>query len=145
VSSIKLLVDFNLTSRSTLAETLFICMWSASLSLCVDNYLTAPILCAPASASRWWTHLPPNLSLDPLIGLAEGPHLRTELCSCQRALISLVIFGLCKWRPHYFYIRARTNDGLGSVVYCESCDFVVSDIRKSQVDERAVGADCVYC
>ncbi|KAG9078460.1 hypothetical protein FRC06_008357, partial [Ceratobasidium sp. 370] len=26
-----------------LAETFFICMWSASLSLCLDNYLTAPI------------------------------------------------------------------------------------------------------
>ncbi|CAE6433010.1 unnamed protein product [Rhizoctonia solani] len=81
----------------TLAETLFICMWSASLSLCLDNYLTAPIKCAPASATRWWTHLQPSLSQDPLTHLPEGPYIRTELCSCQRALIALVIFGLLSY------------------------------------------------
>ncbi|KAG8735201.1 hypothetical protein FRC10_010883 [Ceratobasidium sp. 414] len=80
----------------TLAETLFICMWSASLSLCLDNYLTAPIVCASPKATRWWTVLPPNLAPDPLRNLVDGPHLRVELCSCQRALISLVIFGLCE-------------------------------------------------
>ncbi|CUA71300.1 hypothetical protein RSOLAG22IIIB_09474 [Rhizoctonia solani] len=81
----------------TLAETLFICMWSASLSLCLDNYLTAPIKCAPPSATRWWTHLQPSLSVDPLTHLVEGPQIRNELCSCQRALIALVIFGLLSY------------------------------------------------
>ncbi|KAL5631753.1 hypothetical protein ACGC1H_007305 [Rhizoctonia solani] len=81
----------------TLAETLFICMWSASLSLCLDNYLTAPIKCAPPSATRWWTHLQPSLSLDPLTHLPEGQAIRTELCSCQRALIALVVFGLLSY------------------------------------------------
>ncbi|KAF8597886.1 hypothetical protein BDV93DRAFT_357015 [Ceratobasidium sp. AG-I] len=103
----------------TLAETLFICMWSASLSLCVDNYLTAPIICAPSSASRWWTHLRPNLSEDPLIGLPDGPHLRTELCSCQRAMISLVIFGLLSYIANLvislfrIFEKVKSTSGLG--------------------------------
>ncbi|KAG8718313.1 hypothetical protein FRC09_012841 [Ceratobasidium sp. 395] len=81
----------------TLAEVLFICMWSASLSLCLDNYLTAPIVCASPKATRWFTVLPPSWMKNPLRDLAEGPHLQTELCSCQRALISLVIFGLLSY------------------------------------------------
>ncbi|KAG9084822.1 hypothetical protein FS749_004924, partial [Ceratobasidium sp. UAMH 11750] len=81
----------------TLAETLFICMWSASLSLCLDNYLTAPIVCASPKATRWWSDLSPNLVPDPLTNFANGAHLRVELCSCQRALISLVIFGLLSY------------------------------------------------
>ncbi|KAJ1300815.1 hypothetical protein OPQ81_002455 [Rhizoctonia solani] len=77
----------------TLSEVFFICMWSASLSLCFDNYFTTPLLCAPSSTTRWWNELPPaenDLADDEV----TDPHLVGQLCSRQLALICLVFFGL---------------------------------------------------
>ncbi|CAE6429424.1 unnamed protein product [Rhizoctonia solani] len=77
----------------TLSEVFFICMWSASLSLCFDNYFTTPLLCTPISATKWWNELPP--SENPFSGKEEtDPSLVEQLCDRQLALICLVFFGL---------------------------------------------------
>ncbi|CAE6468436.1 unnamed protein product [Rhizoctonia solani] len=77
----------------TLSEVFFICMWSASLSLCFDNYFTTPLLCTPISSTAWWNELPPaeNALADDEI---TDPHLVDQLCSRQLSLICLVFFGL---------------------------------------------------
>ena len=72
----------------TLSETLFICAWSAALSLCLDNFFTSPIPCAPASSILWYSQLarpqlPPH-SVD----------MGDQICDDQVALICLVAFGL---------------------------------------------------
>ncbi|KAG8739527.1 hypothetical protein FRC10_005475 [Ceratobasidium sp. 414] len=77
----------------TLSEVFFICMWSASLSLCFDNYFTTPLLCTPFSSTSWWNQLPPNENTfadDDTV----GPVLVRKLCHRQLALICLVFVGL---------------------------------------------------
>ena len=71
----------------TLLETLFICAWSAALSLCFDNYFTSVIPCS-ASGNEWYNELPPPPTI-PDVG-SFGP----RICSHQLALIWLVGFGL---------------------------------------------------
>ncbi|KAH7325491.1 hypothetical protein B0J17DRAFT_632958 [Rhizoctonia solani] len=77
----------------TLSEVFFICMWSASLSLCFDNYFTTPLLCTPISATSWWNELPP-VENDVADYDSIDPSLVDQLCSRQLALICLVFFGL---------------------------------------------------
>jgi hypothetical protein len=76
----------------TLLEMLFICMWSASLSLTFDNFFTSRLGCAPTWTTRWWNHLP---SPPPLTGQGqlEGG-TADHICDAQLALICLVFFGL---------------------------------------------------
>jgi len=71
----------------TLLETLFICAWSAALSLCFDNYFTSVIPCSE-SGNEWYNELPPPQTI-PDVG-SFGP----EICNNQLALICLVCFGL---------------------------------------------------
>lgn len=71
----------------TLLETLFICAWSAALSLCFDNYFTSVIPCSE-SGNEWYNELSPPPTL-PDVG-SFGP----AICNNQVALIFLVCFGL---------------------------------------------------
>jgi len=71
----------------TLLETLFICAWSAALSLCFDNYFTSVIPCSQ-SGMEWYNELPPPPTI-PDVG-SVGP----SICKNQLALICLVFFGL---------------------------------------------------
>ncbi|CUA75554.1 hypothetical protein RSOLAG22IIIB_05952 [Rhizoctonia solani] len=77
----------------TLSEVFFICMWSASLSLCFDNYFTTPLACTPISSTSWWNELP---AAENAMANDEqtDPLLVDQLCSRQLALICLVFFGL---------------------------------------------------
>lgn len=74
----------------TLSETLFICAWSAALSLCFDNFFTSSIPCAPSSSISWYSQLHRAQSSIPSI---EGS-IGDQLCDSQVALICLVAFGL---------------------------------------------------
>lgn len=76
----------------TLSETVFICLWSAALSLTFDNYFTSGLRCAPLSSTRWWDQLPspPN----PLGGVNVEGSLSDNLCDHTLALIVLIFFGL---------------------------------------------------
>jgi hypothetical protein len=83
------------TSRKllhTLLEMLFICMWSATLSLTFDNFFTSRLGCAPTWTTRWWNHLPPLVQIEGQ-GLGEGGPA-DHICDEQLALICLVFFGL---------------------------------------------------
>jgi len=71
----------------TLLETLFICAWSAALSLCFDNYFTSVIPCSE-SGMAWYNELPPAPTI-PDVG-SVGP----RICRNQLVLICLVCFGL---------------------------------------------------
>ena len=71
----------------TLLETLFICAWSAALSLCFDNYFTSVIPCSE-DGNEWYNELPPPPTI-PDVG-SVGP----RICNNQLALICLVGFGL---------------------------------------------------
>ncbi|KAI0271334.1 hypothetical protein BC834DRAFT_858952 [Gloeopeniophorella convolvens] len=74
----------------TLLEVLFICAWSAALSLCFDNFFTSPIPCARASAISWYSSLPRPPS--PFGNSTGGP--AAALCNDQVALVCLVGIGL---------------------------------------------------
>ncbi|KAB5589524.1 hypothetical protein CTheo_7031 [Ceratobasidium theobromae] len=76
-----------------ISEVFFICMWSASLSLCFDNYFTTPLLCTPPSSTKWWNELSPSGNALP-DDLTDNPKLVEQLCDRQLALICLVFFGL---------------------------------------------------
>ena len=71
----------------TLLEMLFICAWSAALSLCCDNYFTSIIPCSE-DGNEWYNELPPPPTI-PDVG-SVGP----RICRSQLALICLVCFGL---------------------------------------------------
>ncbi|KAF5337356.1 hypothetical protein D9611_003280 [Ephemerocybe angulata] len=74
----------------TLSEVLFICAWSASLSLCFDNFFTSLVPCAAPSSTSWYNELHrPDFNLPYL----EGPAGR-RICDSQLALICLVGVGL---------------------------------------------------
>ncbi|KAJ7110099.1 hypothetical protein C8R44DRAFT_842509 [Mycena epipterygia] len=71
----------------TLSEVLFICAWSAALSLCFDNFFTSIIPCASASSISWYSTIPrPQSDSDPVSD--------DKRCDDQLALIFLVAFGL---------------------------------------------------
>lgn len=74
----------------TLLEVLFVCAWSAALSLCFDNFFTSSIPCASPSAISWYSNIPRPPS-------PFGPNEATvgeSLCDNQMALIVLVGIGL---------------------------------------------------
>ncbi|KAJ2928838.1 hypothetical protein H1R20_g8262, partial [Candolleomyces eurysporus] len=74
----------------TLSEVLFICAWSASLSLCFDNFFTSRVPCASFSSTSWYNQLPrPDIGLPNLEGSVGD-----EICDSQLALICLVGVGL---------------------------------------------------
>ncbi|KAJ3570249.1 hypothetical protein NP233_g4521 [Leucocoprinus birnbaumii] len=64
------------TSRKlahTLSEVLFICAWSAALSLSFDNYFTSLVPCAPPSAISWYNEMPrPPSNLPRFEGSRNG-------------------------------------------------------------------------
>ncbi|KAF7320437.1 hypothetical protein MKEN_00828600 [Mycena kentingensis (nom. inval.)] len=71
----------------TLSEVLFICAWSAALSLSFDNYFTSPIPCASEGAISWYSTIPrPTSGGDPVSD--------DKRCDDQVALIVLVGIGL---------------------------------------------------
>lgn len=74
----------------TLSEVLFICAWSAALSLCFDNFFTSLIPCASASSISWYNELPRPPSVLPSYDHSVGD----RICDHQLALICLVAIGL---------------------------------------------------
>lgn len=79
----------------TLSETLFICAWSAALSLCFDNIFTSPLQCTPRSATRWYSEIPPQVNpITQQVGRDEESGPTDSICDGQSALIALVAVGL---------------------------------------------------
>lgn len=74
----------------TLSEVLFICAWSAALSLCFDNFFTSLVPCASPSRMSWYNQLarPPSVVPNFEGGLGD------RICDDQLALICLVGVGL---------------------------------------------------
>lgn len=77
----------------TLSEVLFICAWSAALSLCFDNYFTSNIPCTSPSMTSWYNQIPRPPSPLPDLGRHEGG-VADQICDDQVALICLVFVGL---------------------------------------------------
>lgn len=74
----------------TLSEVLFICAWSAALSLCFDNFFTSLVPCASPSSISWYNQLSRPASGAPALELGVGE----RLCDDQLSLICLVGVGL---------------------------------------------------
>jgi hypothetical protein len=74
----------------TLSEVLFICAWSAALSLCFDNFFTSLVPCASSSRTSWYNELPRPPSNIPSFEGSTGD----QICDDQLALIFLVGVGL---------------------------------------------------
>ncbi|TDL28379.1 hypothetical protein BD410DRAFT_780881 [Rickenella mellea] len=77
----------------TLSETVFICVWSAALSLSFDNFFTSIIGCASPSSISWYNQIPRPLPNLPDLGRHEGG-VADRICDDQLALICLVAVGL---------------------------------------------------
>ncbi|KIM85346.1 hypothetical protein PILCRDRAFT_817350 [Piloderma croceum F 1598] len=77
----------------TLIEVLFICAWSAALSLSFDNFFTSLVPCAAPSSIAWYNRLPRPQSPMMDLGRHEGG-VGDRVCDDQAALISLVGVGL---------------------------------------------------
>ncbi|KAF8642353.1 hypothetical protein AX16_009622 [Volvariella volvacea WC 439] len=80
------------TSRKlahTLSEVLFICAWSAALSLSFDNFFTSRVPCASPSHMAWYSQLPPPMGI-PDLEYTVGE----RICDDQLSLICLVGIGL---------------------------------------------------
>ncbi|KAF8591889.1 hypothetical protein K439DRAFT_1325302, partial [Ramaria rubella] len=76
----------------TLTEVVFICTWSAEVALCIDNYFTSPLHCAPQSAVKWYSELPPVTNPFGNNGdLEKDAH---TLCAYQVDLIAVVMVTL---------------------------------------------------
>jgi len=74
----------------TLLEVLFICAWSAALSLCFDNYFTSLVPCSSTGSIRWYSELPrPASPLYDTLGI-----IGESICDDQLVLIVLVFIGL---------------------------------------------------
>ena len=67
----------------------FISMWSASLSLCFDNYFTSPLGCVPAGSTLWWN----RIERTAVIPTGEGT-AGEAICDDQVALICVVFAGV---------------------------------------------------
>ncbi|KJA29243.1 hypothetical protein HYPSUDRAFT_32641 [Hypholoma sublateritium FD-334 SS-4] len=74
----------------TLSEVLFICLWSAALSLCFDNFFTSLIPCTSESATAWYNQIPRPQGDVPTLEGSTGD----QLCDEQLSLICLVGIGL---------------------------------------------------
>lgn len=77
----------------TLTEVLFICAWSAALSLSFDNFFTSLVPCAAPSSTAWYNRLPRPQSPMMDLGRHEGG-VGDRVCDDQTALICLVGVGL---------------------------------------------------
>ncbi|KAL0951042.1 hypothetical protein HGRIS_007782 [Hohenbuehelia grisea] len=77
----------------TLSETLFICAWSAALSLSFDNFFTSLVPCASTSSISWYSQIPRPAPPDPLDDIVANGVGR-QICRDQLALICLVGVGL---------------------------------------------------
>ena len=77
----------------TLSEVLFICMWSAAVSLCFDNFFTSIVPCASHNSIAWYSSIPRPTSPFGDLGRHEGG-VGDALCDDQLALICLVGIGL---------------------------------------------------
>ena len=67
----------------------FIAMWSASLSLCFDNYFTSPLRCVPESATFWWNRIGRMAQIP-----ANEGAVGNQICHDQVALICVVFAGV---------------------------------------------------
>lgn len=86
----------------TLSETVFICAWSAALSLCFDNFFTSLIPCAPAKSISWYSQIPrPTTPSIDNLGRGEGQP-GDKICDDQIALIALVFVGLVMYCTNLF-------------------------------------------
>lgn len=74
----------------TLSEVLFICAWSAALSLCFDNFFTSLVPCASPSHLSWYNQLPRPTHELPIFEHSFGE----QICDDQLSLICLVGVGL---------------------------------------------------
>jgi len=74
----------------TLSEVLFICAWSAALSLCFDNFFTSLVPCAAPSSISWYNEIPRPPSNLPRFQGSAGD----RICDNQLILICLVGIGL---------------------------------------------------
>jgi hypothetical protein len=77
----------------TLTEVLFICAWSAALSLSFDNYFTSLVPCAAPSAIAWYNELARPASPMTNLGRYAGG-VGDKICDDQVVLIILVGVGL---------------------------------------------------
>ncbi|KAI5124623.1 hypothetical protein M0805_004233 [Coniferiporia weirii] len=85
----------------TLSETLFVCAWSAALSLCFDNFFTSVIGCASPSSISWYNEIPRPTPDVPNLGRGEGEP-GDYICDHQVALICLVFLGLIMYCSNLF-------------------------------------------
>ncbi|KAH8120404.1 hypothetical protein DFH11DRAFT_1559919 [Phellopilus nigrolimitatus] len=85
----------------TLSETLFICAWSAALSLCFDNFFTSVIGCVSPSAISWYNEIPRLIPDIPNIGRGGGQP-GDSICDRQLTLICLVFIGLIMYCTNLF-------------------------------------------
>ncbi|TFK76990.1 hypothetical protein BDN72DRAFT_830164 [Pluteus cervinus] len=74
----------------TLSEVLFICAWSAALSLCFDNFFTSTVPCASFAHMAWYNEVPRPPSQFPTFEHSFGD----QICDDQLSLICLVGVGL---------------------------------------------------
>jgi hypothetical protein len=73
----------------TVSEMVFISMWSASLSLCFDNYFTSPLRCAPEHATFWWNRIERTAKIP-----TNEESIGDIICEDQVALIGVVFAGV---------------------------------------------------
>lgn len=73
----------------TLTEVLFVCAWSAALSLCLDNFFTSLVPCASPSSTSWYNQIPQRKTPLPDLG-----GVGDKICDHQVVLIILVGIGL---------------------------------------------------
>lgn len=74
----------------TVVELIFICLWSAELSLTFDNYFTSTLVCIPYESPYVGPRFPPGDRPDPL----RNPGRKPYICRLQGTLIGLVFVSL---------------------------------------------------
>lgn len=72
------------------AQLIFVCLWSAELSLSFDNYFTSTLVCT-TSDSPYTANGPEATSsnVEPDAQMLDMPNMKPEICSLQIALIGL--------------------------------------------------------
>ena len=74
----------------TVVELVFICLWSAELSLTFDNYFTSTLICVNYGSPYVGPREPPANQLSPLKDSSRKPYI----CRLQGSLIGLVFVSL---------------------------------------------------
>lgn len=82
--------NFAVSLTNNFRSVLFICAWSAALSLTFDNYFTSIIPCTGPSSISWYSSI--SLPESTIQDLEGG--VGSRLCNTQLSLISLVLVGL---------------------------------------------------